>query len=70
MKFKRFKQIWQEVFKDYVPPENPIMTDTCSPEVLAYLDKIADAKTPEEIIKINTETLKIKREIGFGIEPR
>ena len=52
MTFDRFKQIWDSVFSNYVPPKSPEITDTCSREVMEVLTQIADAQSKEEIDKI------------------
>lgn len=49
MVFQRFKQIWDEIFKDYTPPSNPIMRDSCSKATQDFLISIAEAETPAEM---------------------
>ncbi len=61
MNFERFKEVWNETFKDYIPPSDPIITDTCSPALLKFLDKVANAKTEEEILEI-TKDMKTKED--------
>lgn len=42
MTLARFREIYEEVFKNYVPSKNPIMVDSCSERTLDALCVASD----------------------------